>query len=361
MNVDHIEVCRIRVQPLAYWKTQRFRHKPQPQEWPRSSNALCWYCCHAFTEVPVFLPLECDLSQNTFLFTGNFCSWNCCKQYAYEMDKKPPGVHYIGFLSYLTCRRGMQCLSPEHDVGLCDCLLEYKGIQRPRPKEHLECFGGRMPVQEYRENFMMIRSYEWIEKSFTHNPEILSTYRSIRRIRKRDEHAVWGFEYITYPPPPDYVSEYVKVLPLSGKVLRHHDQQSMVLTGNEMNIAKPARRRGPKKQQQHDHPTLQEASSSSSSSSSSSISLSDPTSVPSTKTFTGALRPKPSSRVKSGTVTGPTLLPDRRKPTEPARIIANDEQNVLVNEEQAFYTQNLRKYGNLMDSMGISISKPPSS
>jgi hypothetical protein len=34
------------------------------------------------------------------------------------------------------------------------------------------------------------------------------------------------------------------------------------------------------------------------------------------------------------------------------------EQLLSVNEEQAFYTNKLRSYANIVDAMGISITKP---
>jgi len=264
----------------------------------------------------------------------------------------------------------MLCLEEEHELGLCECLTEYNGIVRPRSKEHLDSFGGNMSIAEYRQKFMMIRSYTSIEKNFTTNESILTTFQRVHKLRGRHQTAAWGFEYIKFPPPPDYVVEYVKVMPLSGKVMRD-DDTPMLLTGNETRVAKMTRRRASSTttnrartaaaestETEHDMDvcvSTQDPSANTTQGVSSSAASSSSSSSSNPCTFKAALRPKPTSRT-NGPAKDPTLLPDKRRPAEPDRVMTN-EQILLVNEEQAFYTQNLRKYGNLMDSMGISISR----
>ena len=48
-----------------------------------NNNYLCWWCCHEFSNLPVYLPHKyCD---GFFYVSGNFCSFNCCLSYNFGL------------------------------------------------------------------------------------------------------------------------------------------------------------------------------------------------------------------------------------------------------------------------------------
>lgn len=52
--------------------------------WPKSSNLLCWYCRLSHNNRPVFIPLGVtpDTTGNIHMDThGHFCSFSCAKRY----------------------------------------------------------------------------------------------------------------------------------------------------------------------------------------------------------------------------------------------------------------------------------------
>jgi hypothetical protein len=322
MAVNQIEVRRISIVPLSAWTNLRRTQKPEPQRWPESSNALCWTCCHPFSHVPVFLPVECDIPSNVFVCTGNFCSWNCCKKYAFDLqrqNKAPRGVVFLGLLSFLTCHRSTVCVSELHDLGLCSCLSSYRCITIPPPKEVLKAFGGHLSIEDYRADFLCITDYNWVETHFHRSQDMSSILSQAKKLPAAQRRA-WGFEYITYPAPPGTTVEYVHILPLSNRVMRQEDQNMLTLPHTSAH----------------------------------SITTSPPSAQASMRQKP---RPRPSRTKLSKNE--PTRV-DQPPPTGPSEreVMMTPEQLLTVNEEQAYYTQNLRQFGNIVDSMGISITKP---
>jgi hypothetical protein len=138
--------------------------------WPKSSELLCWYCCHKFDTVPCFLPHPDRSSPTGFYLSGNFCSWNCVKTYyfyACQDKRKARATQSISLLAFLTYHRPKFCPFPvtRHQTG-CPCLEVYHGIPLAPKKETLHVFGGTLDIQNFRKGFMMVESIDWITRCF---------------------------------------------------------------------------------------------------------------------------------------------------------------------------------------------------
>lgn len=332
MVVNQIEVRRVSIQPLGKWQYLRKTQNPPTQKWPKSSSMLCWHCCHAFDNIPAFLPVECDTKNDVFIMTGNFCSWNCVKKYAFDLQirgRAPPGANYIGMLTFLTCQRGISCIPDLHVQDMCSCIETFQPIPIPPPREVLKSFGGYMTIEEYRTGFMCITNYEWIELFFHRCHDFYKTFRMVKNSGVNVRRA-WGFEYVSYPSPPGTTVEHVNILPLSNKTLRRSD----LLTLDAPQVQSKPQRRSTKVPPTH-----------------------EPTSKPeevmtSNYPLQGIRRSRPACR--SRTAPEPVCI----TPQHETQTLMSNEELLSVNEEQAYYTKNLRQFGNLLDTMGISISKP---
>lgn len=171
-DTQTISVINLRTTPLDTWK-RVMKSCGSPEEWPASSTHVCWWCCHTFETVPCFLPLRFDEHRRTFVFTGNFCSWNCVKRYAFDIQMRkstpPPGAPFIGLLAFTTTMRCNDDAS--HGMGLCECSdTETTKISMSHDRECLELFGGSVSITEYRKGFLMIQKYENVRWLFQADP-----------------------------------------------------------------------------------------------------------------------------------------------------------------------------------------------
>ncbi len=98
------------------------------EEWPKSSNILCWWCCHSFKNEPVPCPVSHDKIKNTFKAKGIFCSWSCSAAYSMERYKS---VSFIYLLK--------QMISNDFE----DIIVAPDRIV-------LESFGGYMSIEDFR-------------------------------------------------------------------------------------------------------------------------------------------------------------------------------------------------------------------
>lgn len=310
-------VHRIRIEAVNPWKQLCTTQKPPCSTWPSQSPHACWWCCHPFNHVPAFLPIEAlriNGRIDSFTFVGNFCSWNCVSCYAENSRRRACAGHeFIGLLSFLTGpHRNRVCQQPHlHGMGLCECLTQYEGLKRPPPREALRYFGGAMTIDQYREGFACIEEYPWVSSHFL--SEVQATQNQIQTMRN-DRTRSWSFKYVYFPAPPSFVVEYVDVLPLTNKTYRQDGTR--VLTSNDPPIL-------------HD----------------------------STTTTT---RPRRAARVPSRAASRePRPAAAAAATNSSATTATTTPTSLTVNEEQAFYTNNLRRFGNLLDSMGITVSRLP--
>lgn len=353
-----MEVNRIEIKPLDLWSALR---RTQPvadvdQKWPQASGLLCWHCCHGFAHVPSLLPVNCDEKTGVFVFTGNFCSWNCVKQYAFELQKReraPPGVAYIGMLTFLTCFRTTECDDTlAHEAGLCSCVEEFSSVPPARPRECLEAFGGTVTLEEYRRGFLCIMDYDRVVQKF-HGSRDLEAFEARTRRLPRAARRAWGFSRISYPAPKGSIKEYVRIFPYSNRVLqtcdtvRDHESEAEATSSANAN-AKPEAAKKKRKRQAPAQAPAQVETKPAQAQGEAQAQVEAPIGLDSFSQqphLQGTVRPRPAAR--RGAATAP-----------PTRVLTN-EQLVNVNEEQAYYTRNLRQYGNLIDAMGISIKRAP--
>lgn len=344
-GLNSVEVNKVQVTPLSEWKYLIAKVPLLNTQWPRASEKLCWWCCHHFTNIPAFLPISVDIDvkrgTGTLIFTGNFCSWNCVKRYAWNLDKNnkmPDGCHYIGLLAYITVSKGNPCEGQEmHQLGLCDCLLTYKGVSLPPNRECLESFGGNVSIEKYRQGFHVIQEYECIQRNFS-----VIDIDSVHSFALKSPHVkYWGFKYLHYAGPDASYTTFVNILPLTNRTF---DKSTLVTTGNETANAGLSMTRQDKRKKSKNVPANKPNARAIGNRRTNKTNNPIPVTVSSSTS---------SSRMEiDNGETG-------REETIPriGEAVMTDEQVLSCNDEQMFYTNSLRGYGNILTSMGIEITR----
>lgn len=98
---------------------------------PKKTEILCWWCCHKFDGIPRFMPTKYDHVRQRFRVTGNFCSWPCVRTYM-ESEKR---ITHTLLLKLVWIIHGKR----------------YE-INKAPPRETLKAFGGKMSIEEFRNN-----------------------------------------------------------------------------------------------------------------------------------------------------------------------------------------------------------------
>ena len=103
------------------------------KDYPKSTNILCYHCCHKFTTQPLSMPFIFD--KNIFYVKNVFCSWECMKRY--NIDSNSSNMHMIStliqkFYYFITSKTDSIKIAP--------------------PKCILKEFGGTMTIKEFRNN-----------------------------------------------------------------------------------------------------------------------------------------------------------------------------------------------------------------
>ena len=356
-TLNSVEIKKIRVTPLSEWTflLKRSSHVAE-SSWPKTSTCCCWWCASSFTNVPAFLPVDVkiDIARGLgrFVFAGNFCSWNCVKRYAIDLEsrkKLPPGCFYIGLLAYLTASKPMMCDDIRcHDLGLCDCVENYKGVSLPMGREVLESFGGSVGIDEYRRDFHIIHDYERVQKNFA-GVEGLVQLKERASYSKNNK--FWGFSFLNYQGPDASYTTFVNILPLTNRTF---DKKTLVTTGNETNGADThtLTRKGEASTRTNNNGKNKAAPRGSKVNhrNRSNKSSSQPVALSSVSDIKEEQEPPLSSDA------GPFNPSAFRQSSRP---LMTTEQVLACNDEQQFYTNSLRGYGNILTSMGIDVSRPP--
>jgi len=107
--------------------------KPPPQTEP-AGDLVCWWCVHALPQLPcINAPFKYDDKRGRFETKGNFCSWQCAKAWAHDLNSARSGE--IQMFLMMMRRRA---------IGRYEPLW-------PAPKrEALKIFGGTMTIEEFR-------------------------------------------------------------------------------------------------------------------------------------------------------------------------------------------------------------------
>lgn len=106
---------------------------PPPPSEP-AGDLVCWWCVHPLPQLPcMHLPTKYDDRRDRFETKGNFCSWQCAKAWALDMNSARSGE--IQMILMMMRRRA---------IGRYEPLW-------PAPKrEALKIFGGTMTIEEFR-------------------------------------------------------------------------------------------------------------------------------------------------------------------------------------------------------------------
>ena len=98
------------------------------------TDVYCYNCCHPFYNKPFTLPIDFEPCLRRYKVFGNFCSPNCAKRYAMDDKILCNKVHILSHM----CRE------------MYDASYKIK----PAPSKFLlRCFGGKLSIEEYRNNF----------------------------------------------------------------------------------------------------------------------------------------------------------------------------------------------------------------
>ena len=127
-------------------------------EWPNYSPYDCWYCCHPFATAPVGIPeklINDGTDRWTFQLYGNFCSYNCASRYL-----NPHGDNlddYASIESNFDLIRGDEKSEQMQLLELL-CHIETDNdisdkIKLAPPRLSLKRFGGKLTIEEFRQNF----------------------------------------------------------------------------------------------------------------------------------------------------------------------------------------------------------------
>lgn len=99
--------------------------------WPQSTEALCWWCCHSFSGSPIPIPVNYDDLKKVFKVYGNFCSFQCAKAYSFQTKNSERNTYLLTYLQYK--------LSGKIET-----------IKPAPPKETLKLFGGILEIEDFR-------------------------------------------------------------------------------------------------------------------------------------------------------------------------------------------------------------------
>ncbi len=106
------------------------------------TDISCWWCCHKFNTYPICAPISYSSYTELFKVKGCFCSFNCVKSYMNTDPFLKKSVSLIPFLyKKLTGNN-------------------YIKIKEAPNKEILEMFGGHISIEDYRQSFNTLTSYE---------------------------------------------------------------------------------------------------------------------------------------------------------------------------------------------------------
>ena len=95
---------------------------------------ICWWCVHALPTLPCFhLPVRYDDKRRVFTTIGNFCSWQCAKAYALDMNSARSGE--------------IQCFLA---LMRKQALGKYTPLWPAPKRQALAAFGGTMTIEEFR-------------------------------------------------------------------------------------------------------------------------------------------------------------------------------------------------------------------
>lgn len=113
-------------------------------EWLEKTNVCCWWCCHAFENVPLGMPMEYVNTVNKFRVKGIYCSFACMKA---DHDSQKMSKHYLIRFLYDKLTGNIN-----NDIN----------IQSAPPRCTLKMFGGDLTIDEFRRSTEESKIYKMI-------------------------------------------------------------------------------------------------------------------------------------------------------------------------------------------------------
>jgi hypothetical protein len=109
--------------------------------WPKSTELHCWWCCYEFSGMPLPLPLQIvkdrDTGTDKIRVKGVFCSFNCMKAYEIDIGRSHKSLVYYFFKR----------------MNKIESVVT-KGMIKAAPSKYLlDIFGGPLSIEEFRQNF----------------------------------------------------------------------------------------------------------------------------------------------------------------------------------------------------------------
>jgi hypothetical protein len=129
-------VSNVVEQPIDYYNMKstlliQFKNSSEVRKIPESSDSACFWCCHAFSNRPVVLPIR-DTGEY-LLVMGNFCCPECAMSYLFD-------IHQDAHTRW-------EQLALLYRVYSDSCNGK---ISPAPPRTILKLFGGNLTIQEYR-------------------------------------------------------------------------------------------------------------------------------------------------------------------------------------------------------------------
>lgn len=104
------------------------------------TDVYCYNCCHSFYNKPFTLPIDYEPTLRRYKVFGNFCSPNCAKRYAIDDKILCNKVHILS--------------------QMCREMYNASYTIKPAPSKFLlRCFGGKLSIDEFRNNFKNDTNY----------------------------------------------------------------------------------------------------------------------------------------------------------------------------------------------------------
>lgn len=116
------------------------------------TDICCWWCCYQFDTQPICAPVKYIPSKDIFKVIGCFCSFNCAK--AHMLSIKATDISLISFLQKKINGK-------------------YTKFEKAPPKEILKKFGGSVSINEYRDSFTNVISFNKIDYPMSYIPSQL--------------------------------------------------------------------------------------------------------------------------------------------------------------------------------------------
>lgn len=100
---------------------------------PEKKGTHCWWCAHPMHGSPLHLPYKYDDRRDLFTTTGEFCSWECMKAFALDMNTSRSGE----IQSFIAVMR-------RKTFG------KYMVLKAAPKRQALKIFGGPLSIEEFR-------------------------------------------------------------------------------------------------------------------------------------------------------------------------------------------------------------------